>query len=761
MHENSWKRITDCSFFGYACHRIILDSDDQPADYEFLEVNAGFEKMTGLQAENVLGRRIMEVLPDIVNDPFDWIGFYGRIALEQTEQEFEQYSEPLKRWYRINAYSPQKYHFTTIIQDITLDKERFQQMERFFSVNLDLLCIADTSGNFIKVNAEWEAVLGYTVQELEQRAFLEFVHPDDLEGTRAAMAKLDTQKPVLQFVNRYRHKDGSYRHIEWRSHPHDTLIYAAARDVTDRVQREEQLRHQTGLITSLLDSIPDIIFFKDVQGVYLGCNPPFAKFVGRPRDAIIGRTDYDLFDRDLADSFREHDRKMLEQGTSRQNEEWITYPDGRTILIDTLKTPYRGPDGALIGILGISRDITARKQAEEQLRRSARQMELKNLDLAEALSRAEAATRAKSEFLANMSHEVRTPMNVIMGMSSLLLDSTELTPKQKGFAQSIHRNSNVLLKLINDILVLSSIERERLTLNNQEFRLQGLLDRLTFRYSRQARKKHLAFIYKSEAEPNLPHLIVTGDELRLEQILDNLLDNAVKFTRQGEVVFNVKTFGADRAAAGADTERPPDAGDVNTPQENQGTIRLHIEVQDTGIGIPKDKLQLVFEKFSQVDASAVRSFGGTGLGLAISSQLAVMMGGDIQVSSMPEVGSSFCLRVSLPGRYEADAGKYDSEKPTPRANAAHAFTEGSQRDLAASDAVALIRKVITLLEDDIVAALDRVQQVEMMRFPPQIRSRVENAVRLVREFEVDEARVEFESLARDMEGLNRGQETKD
>ncbi|WP_045217200.1 PAS domain S-box protein [Desulfonatronovibrio magnus] len=223
MYKESYKRFIDCSFFGYAYHRIILDDQGSPVNYEFLEVNAGFEKMTGLKAENILGRKVTEVLPDIQESSFDWIGFYGRIALEGSEEEFEQYSEPLKRWYKVSAYSPKKHHFVTIIQDITSEKEHAQQMERFFSVNLDLLCIADTSGNFIKVNAEWENVLGYTVHELEERTFLEFVHPDDIDSTLAAMAELDEQKPVHQFVNRFRSKDGSYRHIEWRSHPHGSL----------------------------------------------------------------------------------------------------------------------------------------------------------------------------------------------------------------------------------------------------------------------------------------------------------------------------------------------------------------------------------------------------------------------------------------------------------------------------------------------------------------------------------------------------------
>jgi PAS domain S-box-containing protein len=252
--------------------------------------------------------------------------------------------------------------------------QKTHELENFFNVNLDLLCIADTSGNFIRVNKAWESTLGYPVEDLEKRKFLDFVHPDDLEKTLAAMATLDSQKEVLNFVNRYRCIDGSYRFIEWRSKPHGQIIYAAARDITESQNAEREIRRQASVINSLLDGIPDLIYFKDINGVYLGCNPSFAEYVGKPREDILGKTDYDLFEKAQADFLRNNDRLVFETGEKRHNDEWVTYSDGRKVLLDTLMTPYLSLDGTLNGVLGISRDSTYRNLAEEELKQERRRL---------------------------------------------------------------------------------------------------------------------------------------------------------------------------------------------------------------------------------------------------------------------------------------------------------------------------------------------------------------------------------------------------
>lgn len=233
--------LLEKSPFAYAYHEIVTDTAGHPVDYRFLEVNAAFEKMTGFPAAAVSGKLVSEFIPGIRNDDFDWVSTYGKVALEGGSVQFEQYSAQLDRWFTVQAYSDSPRFFAAFFFDVTEKHRASSELEGFFSVNLDLLCIADTDGIFIKLNREWEKVLGYREDELTGRSFLDFVHPDDMDNTLAAIQELGEQRPVLNFVNRYRARNGEYRSLEWRSQPRGKRIYAAARDVTDKVLYEERL----------------------------------------------------------------------------------------------------------------------------------------------------------------------------------------------------------------------------------------------------------------------------------------------------------------------------------------------------------------------------------------------------------------------------------------------------------------------------------------------------------------------------------------
>jgi len=270
--------------------------------------------------------------------------------------------------------------------------------------------------------------------------------------------------------------------------------------------------------------------------------------------------------------------------------------------------------GRFAGSLKMVTDITARKQYEEDLSRYA-------AELAAAQARAESATQAKSAFLATMSHEIRTPMNAILGMAALL-GGTELTSRQREFVDTIRSSCDHLLGLINDILDFSKIEAGRMTLETVRFSPEECLENCIDLVAPQATAKGLDL--GLAIDPRLPRQVL-GDLTRVRQVVVNLLSNAVKFTRRGYVLVRASVVAREGAEC-----------------------RLQVEVRDTGIGIPADKLERLFKAFSQVDSSDARQYGGTGLGLAISQRLASLMGGRIEVHSQPDVGSTFIFEFAAP-----------------------------------------------------------------------------------------------------------------
>ena len=385
----------------------------------------------------------------------------------------------------------------------------------------------------------------------------------------------------------------------------------------DRKRVEAALEHERSLLHTLMDHLPDNIYFKDAASRFIRISKAMATQFGLndPAEAV-GKTDFNFFTEEHARQAMADEEEILRSGQAVINkEEKETWPDGHTTWTLTTKMPLLDEQGRTVGTFGLSRDVTERRRAAEALQR--------------AKEEAEAASRAKSTFLANTSHEIRTPLNAIMGMTELVLKS-HLTPRQREFLATVRDSGEALLSVINDILDFSKIEAGKLVLEHQTFDLrESLGDTMkSFAIAAAGQGLELAcFIH-----PDVPRMVV-GDYGRLRQIVVNLVGNAIKFTKQGEVILEVSL-------------EPPLENSL--PAAESGTdVALHFLVSDTGMGIPEGRRSAIFEMFEQADNSMTRRYGGAGLGLAIASRLVGLMQGRIWVESEVGEGSDFHFTVRL------------------------------------------------------------------------------------------------------------------
>ena len=380
-----------------------------------------------------------------------------------------------------------------------------------------------------------------------------------------------------------------------------------------------ELQNQRTFLRTVVDMNPAFIFAKDRDGRFTLANQALAQSYGTTVEDIVGKTDDKLNPhKEQADKFRTDDLEVISSNRAKIiPEEQFTDIDGNTRWMQVTKIPIVSPDGAN-QMLGVATDITLQKRAAIDLAKAKEAAEEAAREMQKAKETAEAATRAKSAFLANMSHEIRTPMNAVIGMTSLLLETT-LQPEQRDYVETIRTGGDALLAIINDILDFSKIESGKLDLENQPFNLETCIEEALELLASAADAKGLNLSYV--LDPAVPYAVY-GDISRLRQILVNLIGNAVKFTHNGEVAVSVagRPIGSRR-------------------------FELQFRVRDTGVGIPADKIGLLFQSFTQVDSSTTKLYGGTGLGLAISKRLAELMGGGMWVKSEVGKGSTFSFTI--------------------------------------------------------------------------------------------------------------------
>jgi PAS domain S-box-containing protein len=380
------------------------------------------------------------------------------------------------------------------------------------------------------------------------------------------------------------------------------------RDITERKQFEENIINERKMLRTLIDNLPDTIYVKDINCCKIIANLADVKFVGYNEEAdILGKTDLELFLGSIGERGYADDKEVIYAGRSIiEREENFVDNEGHIRWLLTSKIPLSDKNGRISGLVGIGRNITERKRAEQEL--------------IKAKEKAEENDRLKTAFLHNISHEVRTPMNAIVGFSQLLNDSKLPTDKRKHFTDIIVQSSNQLLSIISDIISISTLEVGQERIQEKVINVNAICKLLYAEFLSKAVDRNITLRIKTDLSDDAAE--ISSDETKLIQILTNLISNGLKFTKQGYVNFGYK---------------------IKELQDTEAQLEFFIE--DTGIGIAPEMFEEIFERFRQVDSSATREYGGSGLGLSISKAYIELLGGKIWLKSEPDKGSTFYFTI--------------------------------------------------------------------------------------------------------------------
>jgi PAS domain S-box-containing protein len=517
------------------------------------------------------------------------------------------------------------HQYTVFLRDITARKELEKSLriseERTRAI-LDRIedgCFEvelSDEGCYLFVNKGFCEITGYSADEMLGKSFREFFDAETSRQLNLAYRRVyETEEPLKAFEYALIRKDGTKRYVEESvslkkgSQGQPVAFIGIRRDCTERKLAEEKLRISEERYRAILEQIEDGYFEVDLGGHFQLVNDGYCRMLRCSPNDVLGKSYKEVVPPHQIPMIKEVFHKVYQTGNPVKSFEYETLRRDRSaVVVEDSICLRKDRHGKPFGFHGIVRDITERKRIEKEL--------------AAAKDAAEAASRAKSTFLATMSHEIRTPMNGILGMTELVLD-TDLTVEQREHLGLVRLSAESLLSVINDILDFSKIEAGKLELESIPFDLRESIGETMKSLSFRAHQKGLELVY--EVQPDVPEPVL-GDPSRIRQILVNLIGNAIKFTEQGEVFVNVEE-----------------------ESHEAGVTHMHFSVKDTGVGIPAEKQEKIFEAFSQADGSMARKYGGSGLGLTICTRLVAMMGGGIWVESQAGEGSTFhfTLRMAL------------------------------------------------------------------------------------------------------------------
>ena len=723
----------------FAFHKIVLDEKGFPIDYIFLDVNNKFEELTGLNGKEIIGKTIKQVFSDIEDS---WIEHYGKVALTGEPVKFIDYSAEIGKYFEVSAYSPKNEFFAVTFTDVTLKIES----EKALDESLKSLKLAqqiaklgnwqfDPDSNVTEWSEEINKILerDISLPAFTGGEYKSFFGDNNFRKFFEQLNKAVKKGVPFQFQCKANVTGNKTKWFEIICQPESEpglkgyKLRGTIQDINDNKQIEVELNNSNNLLRTVIDNVPDAVYMKGADLRKVLANKIDAQRCNLEIADMIGKTDDEIYPREIAKSYAKDDKKVLETGMPIINHEEIL-PDGdkfRWIL--TSKIPLKNNENKVVGLVGIGRDITEIKENESKLRLLQQVIEqsplsvvitntngdieyvnpgfekttgysreeaigknprilnsglqdenhYKNLwntvlsgntwhgefhnkrkdgslywesaviapifnenneikqfvaikedvtnikqmvkDLEIAKEKAEESDRLKTVFLANMSHEIRTPLNGILGFANIICSGMCDDEQLGKYSKIIENSGQRLITVIDDIIDISMIQSNQLKIDLKEFDLSYLLEEIYIVYKDQKSAKLENIRFEMDTKLTNGSCNIVSDKNRIYQVLKNLLDNAFKFTEKGHIKFGCYDY-------------------------NDSQVVLYVE--DTGIGIEEDKINLVFEIFRQVEEGSSRRYEGSGLGLAITSGIVDRLGGKIIVQSEINKGTTFY--VTLP-----------------------------------------------------------------------------------------------------------------
>ncbi len=533
------------------------------------------------------------------------IGSYGCVLVGMLVSMYDLFHRATKASARLSVSN----------QQLSESKALVQAKQTLLQGILDntsaVIYVKDLDGRYMLVNKQFETLFDKPLESIHGKTD-HMVFPEEAaDAFRQMDLAVVESGTVIEQQEIVPQQDGDHTYISTKFPIFDAsgamhAVAGISTDISEIKAAQQTAREALKRLQIVMDAAPVVMTMKDAEGRYTLVNRYFAEELGLTEQDFIGKTDLDMFPEGVGQALHDAAMHVIRTKEPIQQEQTGPDKDGRMRTILSHKVPLFDENGAITGLCNVAADITDLKEAEAEL--------------ITARDTAQAAERAKSEFLANMSHEIRTPMNGIIGMLDLLMGG-KLTNEQHEFADTARRSADALLTLINDFLDFSKIESAAIELEQIDFAPRLTVEDVVDLLGVKARERNVELV--CEVAGGIPQM-VTGDPGRVRQVLLNLIGNATKFTKDREVVIR-----------------------VSPESETSTRIRLRFEISDTGIGIAPDRLDAIFDKFNQADASTTRLFGGTGLGLSISKTLVALMGGEIGVKSTVGKGSTFWFSVEF------------------------------------------------------------------------------------------------------------------